>query len=227
MSAYFTTANLSRAACVAGVAGLMAVPRILDRADGHGLFVFILIFSAFPLLTIIAGTATAWGECGGMRGIFPDWRQSLPWITAAVVAGLLFVPAMLWYDSFRQASLPEYEAARLAGQIPKTPDAALALILWSAGFETILFQAGVMSFVARLTGSSVAAISAGPAFKLLVYLLQCANLGFSPLSALAATGAALTTGIAGILYARAGLPAAMAFNAITSSRFLLALIFVG
>lgn len=219
MSAYLTSTNLSRAACIAGVAGLMAAPRILDRADGS----LLLVFSAFPLLTIIAGTATAWGETGGMRGPFPDRRMTRPWILGAIIAGVLLLPVLLWYDSVRQSALSENDALWLANEIPRNPEAAIALILWSAGFETVLFQAGVMSFTARLTGNGLAAVAAGPVFKLFVLLLKCGESGFSHGAALAAIGITVTTGIACVLYSRAGLPAAMAFNAITSSRHLLVL----
>lgn len=222
MSAYLTSANLSQAARIAAVTGLMAIPRILDRSDGNASI--ILALSTFPLLAIIAGAATAWGEHGGLSGVFPDRRRVMPWTFAAVFVGIVLLPVMLWGDSYRQLSLSEDDALRLANEVPKNTDAAIALILWSAGFETVLFQAGIMSFVARLTGSGIAAIVAGPVFKVFVFVLQCASSGFGPVSPFVAGGAIATSSIACVLYARAGLPAAMAFNAVISSRHLIILI---
>lgn len=219
MFVYFTSLNLCRAACIAGVAGLMAAPRIFELA-GDSLGVLLAV-SAFPLLTIVAGCATAWGGAGGMAGPFPEWRRALPWTAGAVLAGGLALPAMLWYDSFLQLALAEGDPLRLIFAVPQTPQSAVALMLWSAGFETVLFQAGAMSFVARLTGRGDAAIAAGTAFKLFVFLLKCGESGFGPVTVLSAVGVTAVTGFTCVLYARAGFPAAMAFNAITDARHLL------
>lgn len=207
MAAYLTSANLARAAYIGGVAGLMAVPRILEKANGD----LLRVVSAFLLMTIVAGAVTAWGEAGGMRGPFPDWRKVLPWTIGSIAVALLLVPFMLWYDSIPQ----------LARDIPKSADAAIALVLWSAGFETLFFQAGLMSFIARLTGSGIAALAAGPALKLFVVLLQWAHFGFGPVPPLVIVGTVVTVGMAGVIYSRAGLPATMAFNAIIAGRHLL------
>jgi len=214
MKDYLRQSNLARAMVLASIVTLMAVPRILHA----GLDTWIYVPAALFAMTIVAGAGSAWGDRAGMYGLFPEKRRMLAGIGAAVLAGCAIIPLQLMWidpvliDAVRTAS--DKDSLRLS--FPSSTPGRVALLLWVAGFETMFFQAGSMSFFARLSGNQWLSIAATVVFRVYAtneHLLHC---GIEDTYYILLASSALGTVIACALFARAGLPAAMAFTSVLS-----------
>ena len=100
------------------------------------------------------------------------------------------------------------EAARLLA-----PGGRLALLLWSAGFETFFFVAATMSFLARLTRRQWVAVSGAALFRMFVATVQLEAAQVWEAIPLSPAASAVSAAVASLLFARYGLPAAMLFSA--------------
>ena len=217
MKTYFTLSNLRRAAPIAAAAGIMAVPRILQHPGGSAILLVVVV----PVLTLVAGSATAWGACGGMSGVFPRGGATPAWLACAAVAGILFLPAVLWHDSVVAPVFRGGNPRAFLLAFPQTTALALALVLWNAGFETLFFQASAMSFTARLTGSVTASVMACIALRLAVMALQLKLSGLAGLTPFMAVFSTAETFVSCVFFARAGLPGAVVFNTVVAARHFL------
>ena len=90
------------------------------------------------------------------------------------------------------------------------------MVFWVTGFETMLFQAGAISFFSRLTQRRGLVILGAVAFRTLVMSFQLYDGGVVDAFPVFLIGTAATSALACLLYIRAGLPAAMLFSAVVS-----------
>jgi len=211
MREYLTQSNLYKALGLGAIVTAMAVPRILHGRMDPMLYVP----AAFMAMTLIAGAGTAWGDRGGMCGLFPGRRRTLAGIGIALLVILVLIPVhLLWIDpclmkAFSRISDPDVVRLRY----PTTLGGMMALMLWTAGFETFFFQVGGMSFCARLTGNQWVAVVFVSTFRMLVtnrFLVQYGIVDYVPLFLV---GSAVTGALAAVFFARAGLLATMVFAA--------------
>jgi len=220
---FLTLENLKRAAGVGFVVSAMAVPRVLEAGRSQG-SIFLLI-ALFPVMIVVAGAATAWGGAAGMYGLFPERRRLLWGVGIAFAAGIAALPLLLRSEAGFREALGDGDPAACGLAFPVSLGACFALMLWSAGFETMFLQAGTMSFVGRVTGSLPAAMVCAVATAVMIMFLKVSGSGVDTMMAARLARTGLTCLIACLLYARAGLPAAMVFNAVIESRHMLRLLY--
>ncbi len=213
---YFSFPRLCKAAALAVPITLMAVPRIVIG----GLDRFAAIAVAFMAMTLIVHFALTWQRSAGMAGMFPARRVCLAGIAVAALLGsLLLLIRLVWLDPvYKYALTRGGEEAIFVLRYPDTAAGALALVLWATGFETVFFLAGAVSFFARLTRRSWAAVVGAVAVRMLVTWLQLSLSAAPETTPLFMVGVAAATAIGALIYMRAGLPAAMVFSAIVSAR---------
>ena len=197
---------------------LMAVPRIITG----GLDLHLCVPVALIAMTLISQAAIAWGHRAGMYGVFPSLERALIGTGLAGIMGLilLVIYFILLDPVFRQAFSTAGAAKQLLLRYPKTIGGALALVLWSAGFETMFFQAGAISFFSRLSNHQWLTITGAVSFRCLITSLQLADAEIIDSVPLFLLGEAASCTLACLLYVRAGLPAAMLFSAVLSLRAL-------
>ena len=222
MRTYLTIHNLRRATVLGCAVAVMSIPRILEG----GIYFGFRIFSLFPLLIIIAGAVTAWGNCGGMVGPFPGRNPSYRGLGIAIVAALILVPVLFAFDSgvLRQLAEnkgPDSLLVRLA--FPTDVRGCLAIVLWSAGFDTLFFKGATMSFLARLTKRQSVAVVGSVLFSVAITSSKFTHMGMA-LSGLGIVTAAVTSIAGCLIYARGGLIPAMAFGSLLSARHLVRLL---
>lgn len=218
MRKYLAVANLKNAAILGIAVGLMALPRILEGKDR---LVLVRMIAVFPSMIIVAGAVTAWGNRAGMCGPFPDKARTRAGTCIALVAGLLIAPFLFWQDAGTADLLSKTAfLSELHLPFPSTLTACLALILWSAGFETLFFRAGTMSLLTRVTNRQWIAIAGAVLLRLSVNVLKIGQVDMDAMMILELAGMIVVTTVGCILYARAGLPAAMTFAATIDARHL-------
>lgn len=217
MRTYLSFENLVKASALSAVATAMAAPRLIEGRLSLAFF----IPAAFLALVLVGGAATAWSTSAGMAGLFPERRRLLKGLGVALALALIFLPAALWLDPVLRSALEETgDMQRLALRYPATLRGCLALMLWAAGFETIFSLAAVISFLARLTGSAWAALAGAVLLRLWMTYLQCAGAGLESVMPLFMVSSAILMGVGGLLFVRAGLPAAALFTALLDARHL-------
>jgi hypothetical protein len=214
MRAYVTTTNLRNAIALGGFVSVLALPRIFVFG---GESAALLGLAVFPLMVFVAGCVTAWGSCGGMAGAFPEGTRQRRWRAAALVLGLLASAGLYAFDDDVQqilAATSSLLVIRLA--FPPTIMEALALVFWSAGFETLFFRASAMSLFSRLSGRYTIAIVGTVILRVAVMWFKESAPGVMTIDRVISIG--FLSAIACVLYARGGLPAAMIFSAAVNSR---------
>ena len=211
MRAYLTWDNF-RTASALGLAGtLMAAPRILLSGQPAG----ILIPGAFAALTLTGGAVTAWSRHAGMAGWYAGGRATRRALAAVAVLVIGFFPAQHGVlDPLLRKLLSHATDARWVElQMPASFHAWLALALWCAGFQTLVFTAGPMAFFARLTGRLWVAIALTAAFHIYAMTRAMTQYGVDGGSLLLAAGAVVGCVFSCLLFARGGLLPAAAFAA--------------
>lgn len=174
MPPYWSGANLARAAAIAAVCLVAALPRlaIAGRLDAP------FLGASWAGLILVAGAAGAWAHEGGLRGLFPACSGRL--LGLAVAAGLLLGGASGLAEPAVAALLPAGDSAAGRLAMPRDPAAVAALILWDAGVETLLFHAAAVCLVARVTGSLRAAVLLPAVLRVGVAALRLAPLPAPP-----------------------------------------------
>lgn len=220
MRVYLSERNLLKAAALGAVVTLMSVPRILVA----GLNPAFYIPAAFVGMTLVSGAATAWGGYAGMAGVWPrrGLGRNLGFATLAGLA-LALVSFLLLDPVFSQAIAGGGDREFLELQYPVTVGGCAALVLWSAGFETVFFYAAASSFVVRISRRVWTAYVFSAALRLVVTLHQMAGAGITEAEHLFAAGSVVASFITCLLFVRGGLPAAMVFTAVLNLRLLLRL----
>jgi hypothetical protein len=220
MRTYLSARNFKDAAILGAVVGIMAVPRIILSGENPTT----LSLAVFPLMMLVAGAATAWGRSGRMHGLFPEHGRITRTVLVALGAGALIGAAHWAGDGLYRNTFAEYSTSEVyAMTYPPTWGGCFALILWSAGFETLFFRAATMSFLARVTGRQWVAIGGAVIFRTVLSFMTdpAGNADYLTLARM--TGVALTTFCACLLYAQGGITPAMVFAAMIDARHLVRL----
>ncbi len=215
MRDYLQLSNLSRATRLGGIITLMSIPRLVQGNAPHWLYVF----AAFLCLTLVAGAATAWGETGGMAGLFPRDRRLGVGLVFAVLAGILvgIIHSVALDPLLQEALVDSGNTDRLLLQFPNTIGKQVAIILWVAGFQALFFNAAAMSFLCRLTRRITIALPLAIAFRVFVSHLQLESLHLGAIVPYYAMNG-ISCAVGCMLFARAGLIPASLFAAILASR---------
>lgn len=207
MRVYLSETNLVKAAILAAVVILLSVPRLVQCGEPLILY----LPATFAAMLLVGGAVTAWGRSAGMPGIATDRRTLGAGAAAAAALTIVALPAQVfWLDPLlRRAMGAALAPSTAALSYPATIGGCLALLLWSAGFQTIFLQAAPMSFFIRLTGRPLVALSLCLALRVYVTHRQVLLSGMTDaIAALVALSAAAT--LAGcILFYRFGLAPAM------------------
>ncbi|MFC1498161.1 hypothetical protein ACFLS1_06795 [Verrucomicrobiota bacterium] len=224
MRDYLSVSNLQKALMLSSVAVLMSVPRIILA----GVDLRIYIPAAFAAMTFCAGAGTAWSHRAGMCGLFPARRKMLAGIGVAFILACIVTPVYLFcIDPIFQDALERTGSTSLLMlKYPATISGCLALALWSASFETMFFRVGAMSFFARLIPRQWIVLCLAVTLRVFVSVLQVADAGVVEAVPFFVIGSAIVSAMSCVLFARAGLPAAMFFSAGINLRLFIALFLV-
>ncbi len=217
MRDYLSVSNLWYASIIGVVISLMSLMRMMQG----GINVFIGMPAMFFAMTLTGGMVTAWGHKAGMNGIFPDKRTVTGGLVLAICAACIF--AVLSYFLIdpvaRHIMRVSGNSKLLSIMAPRSVSGCVGLVLWVSGFEVMFFEAGAMSFFARLTGSKGIAVLGAVCFRMYVVFERLSNIGVHDEIAFFLVNAAAGTAIGCLLFARAGLPATALFSAVTSLRY--------
>lgn len=207
MRAYLSESNLVKAAGLAAIVTLMSVPRLIQSGRPLGLYVPV----TFMAMALVGGTITAWGRCGGMAGIAAERRMFPRGVAVAAVLAALALPVQVfWLDPLlRHALAAALDPSARALSYPATAGGCVAVMLWSAGFETVFLQAAPMSFFSRLTGRTRVALALCLALRVYVAYRQVVFSGMTDGTAALILSAAATTAAGCMLFARFGLAPGM------------------
>ncbi len=212
--------NLRRAGLLGLAATAMAVPRLFE-ADLPMRFPWLLLFT-FATMTAAGGAAAAWQCRAGMAGLFPGRRRILAGMAWAAGIGIVMAAILQATDPLlREAILARDDERLWQTTFPATPREAVSRILWGAGAQTLFFTAAALGFFTRLTGRLWLAILFIVVLRVLVTVHKFADAGLTDVILPYATLAAANGLASCLLYARAGLPAAMTFSATVDLRHFL------
>ena len=152
MRTYLAAGNLVKALALAVPVTLLSYPRFREADVDAPLYALV----AMVLMTLSAGAVTAWGGQGGMVGAFPGRRRLLLGLAAGAGLALLMLPLRLFIvDPIVHPIIVATGNTRLLRlTYPGSHAGRMAVMLWSAGFETLFFTATAMAFAARLSQRS-------------------------------------------------------------------------
>lgn len=211
MREYLSLDNFKKAVFLAAPVSAMAILRFREG----GLDPVFLLVAGFLVMTLAAGAVMAWGRSGGMVGAFPAPRRM--WIgagAAAVVAAAGWPVNVFFLQPWlRPAIEATGDELLVTLRYPDTFPGRVGLMLWSAGFETLIFPGAAMCFLARLTGKVGLAAVGTVALRALLLSQQLTEAGVVSAVPLFLISTALSCAIGCVLFARAGLPAAMVYAA--------------
>jgi hypothetical protein len=203
MRKFISTTNMKQAVGFAAVITAMSVDQIL-RA---GVMPRLQIPAAFLAMIFVCGSVTAWGTSAGMPGIVTDRKTLVQGTLVSICLSLIALPIQIyWMDPIIYKALLASAKPSIATLLfPATVGGQIAMLLWSAGFQTMFMQSGAMSFFARLVNSQSIALALCLGLRTYVVNHQLAGavvVGVEPvllLSPLLATGAGC------LVFARFGL----------------------
>ena len=219
MRDYLSISNLGKAAGLAALMTLMSVGRLVQGQKSLAFYIPV----TFCAMMFIAGAVAAWGRRAGMAGIVTDRRTLCSGVALALLLALLALPVYVWgLDAILRNALRSATSRTLLNlSYPATVGGCLALMLWSAGFQTMFFVAAPMSLFARLTNRQSVALGLTLAVRFYVMHRQMTEAGVSAAVPLFYGLALATTLAGGLLFARYGLAPAMLFAAALDLRLLL------
>jgi hypothetical protein len=211
MRDYLSQTNLRNAAVLGLVIALMSIPRIFiwgKSPASYGL-------AAFLGMTLISGAATAWGTRAGMCGLFPERKRAITGMLIAIFLSLMMLPLYIaWIDPLLLPAIKATgDANMLAMRYPSAPPGQFALFMWSASFEVMFFQGGIMSVISRATGRQWVAVAVAVGIRSLVTSGQLSQLHIANAQPFLVSTSAVVTMISCLLFARFGLLATMVFSA--------------
>jgi hypothetical protein len=217
MKDYLTEQNLAKAAGLGAMVAMMAMPRLIYAERGA-----LQIVPLFLLMTLVAGAATAWGKQGGLAGLFPPRETVFKGLAVAILAAGVMIPLYRGVvdGRLKEVLLAAGNAEQLRLSFPEEATGAWDLILWSAGFETLFFQAATMALLGRLFKRSWVAVAGAVALRVWVSHLQMSKAGIASTDPVL-MGAVVAGSVAAcLLYARSGFLPASLFSALLSARHL-------
>lgn len=217
MRDYLSIGNFAKAALLGGAVTILSIPRFIEGGMPLGLYVP----ASLATMTLVAGAATAWGRRAGMAGVWPEGRQVLRGLGVGALLGGVLTCFYAWSDPIcRNAVAATGNRELLSLQFPSTASGSLALSLWSAGFGTLFFSAAAMSFLARLTARQWLAVLGAVAFRLFLIHHRLGSVGVTEALPLFMLRNAVASAVSCLLFARQGLPSAMAFSWVLELRHL-------
>ena len=209
MRDYLSLGNLWKAVLLGAAVTLMSIPRIIQGGMPVAPFAMLALFG----MTLISGAATAWGEKGGMCGLFPGWRRTGIGLGLAALLTIIAAPiSCLWLDPRLYGAIEatgDTKALTLA--YPDTAAGKIASVLWSGGFHVMFFVIAGMSFLARLTGKATVSIAIIVVFRVAVGLYKAQEAGMTDHVSLLLLLSAVQTACSCLLFARTGLLPTMVF----------------
>lgn len=215
MRDYLKEQNLRQATLIAVVVTVMALPRLVLA----GVDLRVYLPAGLLSMILVAAAATAWGHYGGLHGMFPERRRMIAGMAMAVVLAWIGLPLALRLDALRLELLAAGEIDHWRVQpVPTDPTAIMALLLWSAGFETMFFQAGALSYLARLLKRRRPALAGAVILRGFVSYLQMGGDLSADAALIFQTGVMIDATLAGGLYVAAGWPAAATYTIVLGLR---------
>ena len=211
MRDYLSLSNLGKAFLIGGAATALSLPRIVSARFPLETYIPL----TFLATTLLAQFAVAWGHKAGLRGMFPAARPMFLGSAIAILLACVLTPIYLrTLDPIFRKALENASDPRLfVLRYPPSLAGKLALTLWSASFEVLFFQAAALAFFARLTGRLWATLLGAVLFRVLVAFLQVSNAGVGAVASPFILSSAAAGCVSCLIYAYAGMPAAMIFAA--------------
>lgn len=219
MRDYLTVGNFMRAVALAAAMTAMSSLRLaLARPE-----TFILnAAAALVAMTLVCGAATAWERKGGLAGLFPDRPVVFKGLAAAILLGVIgLVVYYAWLDKLIFETMKEkLDVVTLQLRYPRTLAGGIALMLWTASFETMFFYAATISFWARIFNNAYAAMAMAVIGRLFVMYIQITGIGLNDSLHIFMLGGAFSAIVSAVLYARSGLLSTMVFNGLLTAHLL-------
>jgi hypothetical protein len=211
MRTFMSMDNLLRGMALSAAVTVMSASRIAQA----GILPGIMIPASFVLMTFLCGAVTAWGTSAGMPGVVTDRRTLMNGSFIAAAISLVALPVQLfWTDPVLHAALAGSAKPSVADlAFPPTLGGRLALLLWTASFETMFLQAAPMSFFARLSGRRLLAAGLCLVFRAYVATLQVADAGMTNAVPLFLVSNVVAAAVGCTVFARFGLFPAMILGA--------------
>ena len=207
MRDFLSESNLRTSLPLSAVLTLMTIGRLVqgDRP------LILYVPMTFLVMMFLAGAVAAWGQRAGMAGLVTERRTLAMGVAVAAGLSLLALPIHLfWLDpTLRTALQGAVQPPVAALTYPPTIGGCVALLLWSAGFQTLFLQAAPMSLAVRLTGSRLAAIGLCLALGIFVTHLHAAKAGMTANAGLMVVSTSVATAAGCMVFARFGLVPAM------------------
>lgn len=203
MREFLSTGNAAKAAVLAALVTVMAVPRLIQA----GKALEILVPAAFLSMIFVCGAVTAWGSSAGMPGMITDRRTFLYGTGAAIILTLIAVPVQVLYSDpvIYSALLASAKQEAAAKAFPVALSGQIAVLLWSTGFQTMFLQAAPMSLFARLLNRRDLAIVLCLLFRAYVTHRQIADTGITAAVPLLLVSNMILTAAGCLMFARFGL----------------------
>jgi membrane protease YdiL (CAAX protease family) len=224
MRDYLSGANIAKAAALALVVTAMSLPRCAQA----GLPLGVYTLATFVSMTLVAAAGTAWGTRAGMCGLFPGRRRMLGGVGVAAGVALVLAPVYILSDgTLKEIVEATGDAVQLRLQYPSTVQGAVALLLWSAGFETLFFVVAPTSVVARVTNRQTLAIVLPVVVRALVVYYKLGLEGVVAATPLFLARTAVGGVMACALFARSGLVPSMTLSALLELRHVLPALWEG
>lgn len=219
MREYLALSNLVKALLLGGIAAAMAMPRIVQA----GMNPVLGGVTAFVAMTMIGGMVSAWNKKAGMAGLFPAWQKCLGGVAVALVAGCCVSVLSLYVIDpvVKHVFSVTGNGKSLELMFPDSTKECVGLLLWSAGFEILFFEAGAMSFFARLTNNSSVSVLGAAGLKMFVVFNRLSGLGITDEIPFFVISSGAISAMACILFAKSGLPATVVFSIVLSLRHFL------
>jgi hypothetical protein len=203
MRKFISTPNLKQAVGLAAIITAMSVGRILQA----GAVPSLQIPAAFLAMIFVCGAVTAWGTSAGMPGIVTDRKTLVQGTLVAICLSLIALPLQIfWIVPFIYKSLLASAKPSLAAlMFPATVGSQIAVLLWSAGFQTMFMQSAPMSFFARLVNRQSIALALCLVFRAYVAHRQLAGAGLAGMEPVLSLSTLLATAAGCLVFARFGL----------------------
>jgi hypothetical protein len=219
MRDYLTVANFTRAFALAAAMTVMALPRL---AIARPKDLVLNAAAALAAMILVSGAATAWEKKGGLAGLFPSRGTMLKGTVLASVLGLAgLLIYLFWLDrlvfGIMEARL---DSSTLLLRYPDTIWGGLALVLWTAGFETMFFYAATVSFWSKVFNNAYPAIAMTVLGRVFVTYVQVTSLGLHDSRGIFLLGSMFSAIVSAFLFARTGLVSAMIFNGLLALHLL-------
>jgi len=203
MRDYLSLGNLWKAVLLGAAVTVMSIPRMIQGGMPLELFVPLALFC----MTLVCGAASAWGDKGGLCGLFPGWRRTGIGLGIAAIVTIIAAPLTAsWLDPAMRAAIEASgDEKALALAYPESAAGKLAAMLWSGSFHVMFLVVAAMSFMARLTRKVGISVGLVVVLRSAVALYKLQHVGVTDGAVLFVVLSAAETGCSCLLFARTGL----------------------